>query len=56
MRTVRNAATLVLLLAAAACENTPTEPARKPEDGRMQKASPQTAVPRKGGNLIGSGY
>jgi hypothetical protein len=59
MRIARTAATLVLVLAAAACGSTPTGPGgegiREPEKGRSQVASPQSAVPRKGGNLIGSG-
>lgn len=59
MRIVRTAATLVLVLAAAACGSTPTGPgedgAREPEKGRPEVASPGSAVPRKGGNLIGSG-
>ncbi len=59
MRIVRTAAILVLVLAAAACGTTPTGPGgdgfREPEEGRPQVASPETAVPRKGGNLIGSG-
>lgn len=59
MRIDRTAATLVLVLAAAACGSTPTGPGgdgiREPGKARPQVASPQSAVPRKGGNLIGSG-
>ena len=52
MRIARIAATLVLVLAAAACGPTPTGP--RGEHG-PQTASPDSSVPRKGGNMIGSG-
>ena len=59
MRIARTAATLVLVLAAAACGTTPTGPGgdriREPEKDRPRMASPESAVPRMGGNLIGSG-
>lgn len=61
MRIVRNAATLVLVLAVTACGTTTlTEPDRGGgagvEPGRKEMVSPASARPRMGGNLVGSGY
>lgn len=58
MRIARAAATLALVLAAAACgTNTLTEPDRSddPGAGRKEMVSPASATPRMGGNYIGSG-
>jgi hypothetical protein len=59
MRITRTAATLGLLLAAAACGTTTlTEPDRgdRPDAGRKEMVSPASATPRMGGNYVGSGH
>ena len=58
MRIARRAATLALVLAAAACgTTTPTEPDRSSDQGagRKEMVSPASATPRMGGNYVGSG-
>ncbi len=59
MRIARTAATIGLVLAAAACGTTPTEPGgsriREREPGRAEMASAGSAVPLRSGNTIGSG-
>lgn len=60
MRIARTAATFGLVLAAAACGTTTlTEPNHGDRKGvgsdRKEMVSPASAVPRMGGNYIGSG-
>lgn len=60
MRIARTAATLGLVLVAAACGSSPTEPGgnhgRTLKPARQELVSPAASAPRMGGNLIGSGY